>query len=300
MASNSNFGSIPADPPFKRRQRIHQGWWRTNVLNEPPGKHPKLPDQNVCNVMDNGNITKKNFLSDNTIKAVEETLQQRKHGSSGLMEEERLFNNLLSSQPLCFNFFGELQYNHQLGLNLFKQWWPQITNFKRVIFEYAPMSHFDNSAFDVAFEVEINEQTGLIGLECKYTDSFSAKGYHKPEYQEVYQKSSVFNDSYENFTSSRFNQLFRNQLIAETFKINKKYDFVMTGLLCHPNDEKAIETASAFQGMLVSGSEIFKVITYSDFIEALQKLDLTWVEREWSMLLWARYCGLCLSENVNL
>lgn len=51
MALNPNFGSIPSETSFKRRQRIHQGWWRMNVLNEPPGKHPKLPNQKVCSMM---------------------------------------------------------------------------------------------------------------------------------------------------------------------------------------------------------------------------------------------------------
>ena len=39
-------------------------------------------------------------------------------------------------------------------------------------------------------------------------------------------------------------------------------------------------------------------MTYSDYFEYIQKLDLTWQQRELVMMLWARYCGLPLSENV--
>jgi hypothetical protein len=50
--------------------------------------------------------------------------------------------------------------------------------------------------------------------------------------------------------------------------------------------------------MLRSGDKIFKAITYQDYIEKMQRLDLTWERRELSMLLWARYCGTWLSEQV--
>ncbi len=45
--------------------------------------------------------------------------------------------------------------------------------------------------------------------------------------------------------------------------------------------------------------ETFSTITYKDFLENVQRLDLDWEKREWTMLLWARYCGTILSEAVN-
>jgi len=140
-------------------------------------------------------------------------------------------------------------------------------------------------------------------LECKYTDTFSTKEYDKPEYRDIYFNSNVFEETYECFISSRFNQLFRNQLIAEALVQNrkkrkgKKYDYVITGLFCHA-DDKAIEVGKEFQGMLEDGDNIFKIITYQDFIETIQKQDIAWEKRELSMMLWARYCGDILSENM--
>ncbi|QDG52136.1 hypothetical protein FIV42_15710 [Persicimonas caeni] len=34
--------------------------------------------------------------------------------------QPRIFNNLLSSQPLCFNLFGELQQNLELATEVFR------------------------------------------------------------------------------------------------------------------------------------------------------------------------------------
>jgi len=226
------FGPIPDETGFKNKMRIHQGWWRMNILNEEPGPHPIEKDQTVCNTIYDGESTNNNFLTSNSIKAVEEVLSNRGKESSGMMNQDRLYNNLLSSQPLCFNFFGELWADKDFGLKVLKSWWPDITELKEVFFEFAPRERYteDNSAFDIAFEVKIGEKTGLIGIECKYTDTFSTKEYDKQAYRRIFNASNLFNNSYENYIKSRYNQLFRNQLIAEALIQNNKYDFVRTGL----------------------------------------------------------------------
>lgn len=295
-------GNRPSESKFKSRMRFHQGWWRAFVLAEEPGLYPVRKDQTICNTLNNGRKNRKNFLTHTISEIVDETIVNRKVDSSGIVEEGRLFDNLLSSQPLAFNFFGELKRNTTLALQVIKQFYPEITAVKGIIFEFAPAENYtqDNSAFDVAFEVMAGNRTGLIGLECKFTDTFSQKVYDKAAYREIYQAclGEVFGSLYEELIAGRFNQLFRNQLIAEAIIQNGKCDFVSTGLFCHPDDIEAQETALEFQNMLVDGKSRFKIITYRDFIEAMQRLSLSWEERELSMLLWARYCGIQLSQQV--
>jgi len=271
----NRLGHIPGKPGFKRRARIHQGWWRMNVLMEKPGPHPREKDENVCNTILGGQTSKKNFLTENTMKAVEQTLSSRKPSDPGMVDKDRLYNNLLSSQPLCFNFFGELMMDTEFGLKILQNWWPDITLLRKVIFEYAPDERYtnDNSAFDVAFEVEAGDRIGLIGLECKYTDSFSASKYAKQEYKEIFSKATSFRASYKEFITSRYNQLFRNQQLAEALLQNNKYKFVHTGLFCYHHDLQALHIAEEFKNMLVDPSA-FKVITYSDFIGCIQRMNL--------------------------
>ena len=295
----ARFGHIPESHGLKRRLRIHQGWWRMNVLNEEPGKHPKEKNKTVCNTIRNGETTKKNFLTPNTIKALESTLADRQESSPGMMQMDRLYDNLLSSQPLCFNFFGELFADKNFGLKVLQNWWPEITKLKRVDFEYAPKDRFtgDNSAFDVAFEVMVANKLGLIGLECKYTDTFSSKEYSKTAYEKIFAGSNSFNASYEVLKTSRYNQLFRNELLAEAIRQKGKYAFVRTGLFCQEMDHSAIKIAQEMKGMLKDPNH-FTTITYRSYIEKIQRLDLCWELREWTMLLWARYCGTTLSEEI--
>jgi hypothetical protein len=295
-------GTLPAsESGFKKRNRFHQGLWRAFVLAETEGEYPHKKGKVICNTITEGRVSRKNFLSPQIVESVTQTIEERQSTSSGIMEENRLFNNLLSSQPLCFNFFGELKTDTGFALQVLKQFWPELTAVKQVVFEFAPAQNYtnDNSAFDVAFEVEIDNKNGLIGFECKYTDTFSRTEYDKPEYRQIFEKSTgIFVAEYKKFTAARYNQLFRNQLLAEALIQNRDYQFVYTGLFCHPDDTSALHTGAEFQQMLRNGDKIFRVITYQDFIEKIQRLNIGWARRELSMLLWARYCGNSLSEQV--
>ena len=294
-------GRAPKESGFKKKMRIHQGWWRAFVLNEPEGPRPQKESDTVCNTIVNGNKSGKNFLSEGIRLVVKETLDLRDGSkAAGIMDRNRLYGNLLSSQPLCFNFFAESCSDKGLAKNVLNHFFSQVTEVTDVRFEYAPEENFlsDNSAFDVVFFVKDGSKKGLIGLERKYTDSFASTPEDKDSYRDLFDNSSQFLSKFEDFFNSKYNQLFRNQLIAEASMQNKKFDFVMTGRFCHQNDQSAINIGNTFQRMLKDGEKAFQVITYQDYIEAMQRLDLDWDKRELSMLFWARYCGTKLSEGV--
>lgn len=292
-------GRLPKESGFKKRMRFHQGWWRAFVLAEEQGDHPIREGEPIGSTIHQGENSGKNFLSENIRRAVDETIHERKETGTGIIEEERLFNNLLSSQPLCFNFFGELKIDTGLALRVLRCFYPDLTSVDRVIFEYAPEENYtnDNSAFDVAFEVTRGDELGLIGFECKFTDTFSQGEYNREEYREIYRRSNIFCREYRDYISRRYNQLFRNQLMAEAALLHQKYDFVFTGLFCHRDDERAMEIGDEFREMLNSET-LFRVITYQTYIEEIQQLPLNWPQRELVMMLWARYCATRFSDNV--
>ena len=70
------------------------------------------------------------------------------------MGEPRIWNNLLSSQPLCFNLFGELYYDLDLATKFFKKLFPDRVSFvTKIDFEYSSRRNKpNNSAFDVDVE----------------------------------------------------------------------------------------------------------------------------------------------------
>lgn len=294
-------GTLPVDrSKFTARMRFHQGWWRAFVLNLPEGPRPNDANQKVCNALADGQADRGNFLTHRVAAAADAALKSRDGESAGIVDERRLRCNLLSSQPLAFNFFGHLADDFELAtrilLPLFGLGGAKVVG---IHFEYAPGKPAgDNSAFDVAVEYTRNGRRGLVGVECKYTDTFSPTEYRRETYVDLHRNgSSTFKESYEALTSSRYNQLFRNQLVGEGLRQRGTFDEVHVRLFCAPDDREARETGENFAEM-ISASEVasFAVITYKEFIAKAQQQDLSWPDREWTMLLWARYCGMYLSD----
>ena len=307
-------GNYPEkEPAFISKFRKHQGWWRAFVLNEEEGRYWDVRNKGhktVCNRINNGEISNHNFLSEEIVDAVKHALKANKQTKSGIIEPDRLFNNLLSSQPLAFNFFGWFKSCPDIALAFIKCIRPDITGIEDIVFEYSPDSTSDKSAFDIGFKVKTDSQRGFIGLECKYTDTFSYKRpktntYYGDEADTNYKYYRTLCDGNRNrfpadyFTYVRnpyYNQLFRNELLA--VQMIPQFDFIITGLFCHHDDKSTIDAGNQFRKMIGNGVDDFLVLTYADYFEIIQKLNLSWQQRELVMMLWARYCGLGLSNNI--
>lgn len=308
-------GTIPNESGFIAKYRQHQGWWRAFVLNQEEGKYYSQHTKNwekVCNRINDGDIhpEAKNFLSKEIAEEVQLALNRHKQLWSGIMETDRLYNNLLSSQPLAFNFFGFFRANPDIALAFLQTLRPDIISVEDYLFEYAPESSGDSSAFDFGFVVKTKNQKGFLGFECKYTDTFSyqrtdTKIYFGDKddknfvnYHQLYVDNlDRFPDDYYSYVRDKnFNQLFRNELLSVQLK--PKYDFVRTGLFCHHDDKKAIAAGREFQKKIGNGKDDFILLTYADYFERIHKLNLSWETRELVMMLWARYCALKLSTEV--
>lgn len=160
-------GTIPKESGFTAKYRRHQGWWRAFVLNLEEGRYwieSKKEWKQVCNRINDGKTDpeKKNFLSKEISDEVQLALNRQKQEGKGIMETDRLYNNLLSSQPLAFNFFGFFRANQDVALAFMKTIRPDITFVEDIVFEYAPESSDDGSAFDFGFMVSTQTQKGFI------------------------------------------------------------------------------------------------------------------------------------------
>ena len=313
MCARDLIGPMPTshEPTFRRAQRLHQAWWRAFVLARPPGPYPGRPDRTLGSTMpDPGDA---NFLTPGCARSFTEAVGERGADAAGLVAVKRARGNLLSSQPMAFNAFGEL---HQ-DLDLATRWLRGVVDdaaevVTAVHFEFRPAAGDigDNSAFDVAVEYRCPQGPTLLGLEVKYTDDFTAKrrgtrtwyGGPGDRNERAYRAAlaelggGAFRASYERMVQSHaHNQLFRNALIAELARARGGYARVATGLFCHPGDPKALAAGRSFAGCL---TRPFHLITLEDHIAGLQRLELSWPQRAWSMALWARYLGDSLSEAV--
>ena len=168
------FKDCKSDNPYVRYYRTLQSRWLL-ANNIPVKKREGREDYEVY-----GNYTsdrEANFMTKGIRELVDFELSPENKGDR-LIDETRMRENLLSSQPLCFNLFGELKLNHNKALQffniLYNNYFSSIDN---ILFEYNPSRRDpqltgDRSAFDVFVEyTSKNGKHGFIGIEVKYSET---------------------------------------------------------------------------------------------------------------------------------
>ena len=124
----------------------------------------------------------RNFLTKTIWRRVQVELETNGQATGRVLQANRLKANLLSSQPLCFNLFAELDEDRRLATRAFRLLWPtRIHDVERIDFEWSP-GRDDNaflgnrSAFDVAvFHTTPDGDTGVLGIEVKYHEDLTAE-----------------------------------------------------------------------------------------------------------------------------
>jgi len=170
--------------------------------------------------------TKSNYLTENIRQLVTEEIINAKKNKA-LIGEPRIWYNLLSSQPLCFNLFGELNYDLDLATRLFRILFPErVEKVTGVKFEYSPgrgNSDYtgDHSAFDVFIEYTNKDIIGFIGIEVKYAESLKEETKEKAEknfrqrYVELTNSSNKFiPDNLELLKQPPLSQIWRDHLLC--------------------------------------------------------------------------------------
>ncbi|MCU1400347.1 MAG: hypothetical protein JWN62_3456 [Acidimicrobiales bacterium] len=115
-----------------------------------------------------------NFLNDATRRAVAHRVANPQLHQT--LDATRLYSDLLSSMPMCFNLFGPLWDDPELCAAAAHRWFPVICPAEAratVTFEWSPGRRDptwlgDRTAFDAVLHVEHEGQTTLIGIETKY------------------------------------------------------------------------------------------------------------------------------------
>ena len=182
------------DTDFAAYARLLQSKWRETK------SYPQLKDGlgNFLDI-DFARKYKVNFLTENIRRLVTREIENAKN-SEALISVPRIWNNLLSSQPLCFNLFGELSYDLDLATRYFQHLFPdRIDVVTEIKFEYSPGRGEakylrDHSAFDFFVKYTKNNRRGFIGIEVKYAESLREESKEKSERN--------FKQEYQNITDS--------------------------------------------------------------------------------------------------
>jgi len=267
------------DSPFAKRMRLHQSWYRANVLRVPYGTGPKSTSTSPYGNMlthadaDNG----RNFLTREIAQVAHDRIAQ----GGGMVEEFRLFHNMLSSQPMCFNLFGPLVSDRTLACRLLSPLVPEdVSEVTRVAIEWAPEPSDaylgDRTAFDAFIEYRATDgRLCALGIETKLTEPFSQKKYDG----ECYRRWMRVSDApWRPEVSARVqaishNQLWRDHLLAIAMRHqpNPRYANTHFMLIRHPEDQECDRALRGYRELLRDGDD-------SLIDMPLDRLTDTWTE----------------------
>ncbi len=197
----------PLMTDFRRRARYHQAKWR-EAEGHPIGSQPMAPppDGRPARPVGSriplayGRETGATFLTDTALAAARaRTSVIEPHQS---FDHQRLWADLLSSEALAFNLFGDLAVDLTRADGAVHTWWSDTPGIvSEVRFAHSP-GRLDpawlNSlrAFDAAFVLDLQDGTqGIVGVDTKYHERVKSE-VPKPEnlwrYLEVAERSGVF------------------------------------------------------------------------------------------------------------
>ncbi len=200
--------------------------------------------------------------------------------SAGKMyREPRIFEDLLSSQPLCFNLFGELQRDLDLASRsmgtLLKDPGVRVTS---VAFEQSPGrsdARFteDKSAFDVFVELVASDGSRqFVGIEVKYHEDLDLPpARHRSRYDEVANAMECFAvESLPRLRKKPLEQLWRDHLLAGSLLLDAASGFAHgTFAIVYPSENTPVVRAVEAYRACLTKRATFAAWTLEQVLDAI-------------------------------
>jgi len=302
-----------SDNAFTQRMRFHQSWYRRCVLGLDPGPNPHARNSLYGNMLtESDGAAGRNFLTEEAHQTAKNRFPLSK-SSTGTKDlgTSRLYHNMLSSQPLCFNLFGPLKHDQNLATELLRRLpgFPEDAEVTRIELEHAPSPKerflSDATAFDAFVEYRrANGDNGFIGIETKLTEPFSQKEYAFSERYSRWTRYSGWwwkSGSDASFPKKAYNQIWRNHLLA--FSVlrqeapENRFQEGFCAVVYHSLDSHCSESLAKYREHLTpDGNAAILEWKLDDLVSAWANAELPAAERGWLDAFWTRYCDLERSE----
>lgn len=261
------------------KYRLKQSDYRENVLKEPCGVGPHRNSKDTHgNMLVNGEITGSNFISNVAFKYAKQKVLDKEVNKFLTIDEYRLFNNMLSSMPMCFNLFADLRQMliddyieaTRVVKGLFKEIsWIEKVCFIDIEFIPLPIEKYinDRSAFDAIIIAQDKfGNKGIIGIETKYTDILGENTS-----AETVQKSKLASGLFskglqEELKNNGYKQIHRNLSLTYSFAKENGYKYYHNVIISPEDDEiSTIEINELRKNMKTPEDSLFK-ISLEDFV----------------------------------
>ena len=233
----------------------------------------------------------KNFLTEHAFNHAKDRVEHKENYET--IESDRLFNNLLSSQPMAFNLFCPLRKMLKelpdTATKVIKAALPNHPIYKvtKVDLEFIPGNYMeltgDKSAMDAIIEfVDTDGRDGFIAIETKYSENLGSNaaydidenGNKKPRSQniEAIKELKCFTPDVENSImegTTPLTQIYRNFLLSETYGHRKgllSYSIILAPKR-HPSTKRELDSLT--NGLCDEYKEKIEEINLEDFVNRI-------------------------------
>lgn len=256
--------TVTSDSARVRKYRSQQSWYRETVLGVEPGLRHGSQDRVVGSMLRTEDVSanrRLNFISDAALAAADQrAIDVQSEG--GTLEAHRLFHNLLSSMPMCFNIFGALAGVDGVAGLMRRCFDPDLAHVDDTVCEITPALEEplgDRTAFDAMLRYSTSGGPAFVGIETKYTEPLSLKQYDNDRYREVTESSDWFVDgASDSLMGSATNQLWRGLMLASLVESETgargRYAVVSTA-----DDRAAIASVESVRKHLTDPDRLFFV-----------------------------------------
>ena len=257
---------------FVRKCRERQGRYREQMGEQMGvGPHNTPTARKQVNMLVDGDKTGKNFVNEYTFNYAKHRVENRQPHET--IDDYRLYNNMLSSQPMAFNLFCPFIQMLEEGkveavTKIFKNIFPDkfIGEVTKVGLEYldTDIKRYlnDNTAMDAIVKYkDVDGKPAFIAIETKYTDVLGLNtsrkadvkydewikkiGMFKPETEEeLIRSAKAAKDKKNNLEGMKVvTQIYRNFLLTECYGIEEGVSRCYSVILSpaqHPTTEKEV------------------------------------------------------------
>jgi hypothetical protein len=192
----------PAMTAFRRRMRLHQARWRAShhlpigaqPIGTAAGRKARPVGSRIALTF--AEETGANFVTAAARNAVNARLAAKEPHQS--LARNQLLADLLSSQALGFNLFGDLAPDPERATRALREWWPDTPGTVRTVrFVHSPgwldTAYLGNlMRFDAVFELE--DPPGIVAIDTKLHERLKRevpKPQNLPRYLDVARRAGV-------------------------------------------------------------------------------------------------------------
>ena len=263
-----------SDNAFTRKARLLQSMYRVEI-GEKEGIGPtKASKRKYGNMISGGEVSGKNFVMKETFEYAKERVAEKSKNET--IDGFRLFNNLLSSQPMAFNLFYPLMVTLAVR-SVFRNF--PVFEVTEIGLEFipTPIENYtnDKSAMD-AYIKFIDNKGGkhIIAIETKYTDVLGVNEASRCEKQkQMLVDTGLFSADFEELLMGgkvKLTQIYRNLLLTERYRMVEELKDSYSVVLSpkdHPSTEEEIKSVTEY--LKPEYEYKLSAVSLEDFVDAM-------------------------------